>query len=98
MLVYRPAKSPVASTASLWVTVHGCAPRRMMEPAGAHGSANSVYAHLTSREAGMSVLMSAARNVPLLWPTAPVEGVPKPPSFEQRTLTSCPFGQVEPHV
>src|SRR5262249_53465429 len=84
---------------SLCVTVNGCAPRRMMEPAGAHGSANSVYAHLTSREAGMSVFMSAAMNVPLLWPTAPVVGVPKPPpSAEQRKDTSLPDGHVAPHV
>src|SRR6266581_3400987 len=93
-----PGKSPVARAESLCVTVNGCAPRRMMEPAGAHGSANSVYAHLTSREAGMSVLMSAARNVPLLWPTAPVVGAPKPASVEQRKDTSFPFGHVAPHV
>src|SRR2546427_350938 len=51
-----------------------------------------------SREAGMSVLMSAARNVPLLWPTAPVVGAPKPASVEQRKDTSFPFGHVAPHV
>src|SRR5262245_6755672 len=61
-----PGKSPVARADSLCVTVNGCAPRRMIEPAGAHGSANSVYAHLISIEPGKSVFMSAPTNEPLL--------------------------------
>ena len=95
MLVYRPAKSPVASTASLWVTVHGCAPSRMMEPAGAHGSANSVYAHLISIMPGMSVLTSAPALIPLRRPNVP-SGVPAP-SMAHRWNESW-LGQDWPHV
>src|SRR5712692_2705711 len=95
---YAPGKSPVARADSLWVTVKGCAPSRMIEPAGAHGSANSVYAHLSSRAPGTSVFMSAAANVPLCWPVT-ATGVPvPPPSVEQRKDTSFPDGHVEPYV